>query len=303
MTYDIVIVGAGTAGLTAAIYARRAEKSVLVFEEAIYGGQIIETTTIENYPAEPNITGFDFATRLFNQAKALGTEVKFEGVTQIIDEGKIKKVVTKKGTYESKAVILATGLVNRKLGLDSEEKFAGRGVSYCATCDGALYKNKVVAVYGGGNTALQEALYLSDIASKVFLIHRRDEFRGDKTLVTQILSKDNIVPVYNSNVAELFGETSLSQVEVTNTSGEKTNLEVSGLFVAIGKIPGNQIFANLVELDNLGYIVAGEDCKTNREGIFVAGDARTKTLRQLVTATADGAVATIEAIKYIARLK
>ena len=301
--YDIIIVGAGTAGLTAAIYACRAEKSVLVFEEATYGGQIIETTIIENYPAEPNISGFDFATKLYNQAKSLGTEVKFEGVKKIVDEGTVKKVTTTKGTYEAKSVILATGLVNRKLGFENEEKFVGHGVSYCATCDGALYKKQTVAVFGGGNTALQDALYLADIAEKVYVIHRRDEFRGDKTLVTRILERENIEPVYNSVVTDLFGNGKLEAIEVTNTSGEKSNLDVSGLFVAIGKVPGNQIFADLVELDKLGYIVAGEDCHTNREGIFVAGDGRTKTLRQLVTATADGAVATIEAIKYLAKIK
>ncbi len=303
MLYDIIIVGAGTAGLTSAIYACRAEKSVLVFEEATYGGQIIETTTIENYPAEQSITGFEFATRLYNQAKSLGTEIKFESVKKIIDGEKVKEVITTKGTYEAKSVILATGLVNRKLGLESEEKFIGKGVSYCATCDGSLYRNKDVAVFGGGNTALQEAIYLSGIANKVYLIHRRDEFRGDKTLVTQILANGNIIPVYNSVVTDLIGTERLEKIEVTNTSGEKSNIDVSGLFVSIGKVPGNQIFSDLVELDSLGYIVAGEDCHTTRAGIFVAGDGRTKTLRQLVTATADGAVATIEAIKYIAKLK
>ena len=303
MIYDIIIVGSGTAGLTAAIYARRAEKTTLVFEEATYGGQIIETTSIENYPAEPNITGYEFATRLFNQAKSLGTEVKFEKVTKVLNLDTIKRVVTTKGEYEAKTVILATGLVNRKLGLENEEKFSGHGISYCATCDGALYRKKQVAVFGGGNTALQEAIYLSNIASKVYLIHRRDEFRGDKTLVTQILSKENIIPVYNSVVTDLFGNENLEKVEVTNTSGEKSQLEVSGLFVSIGKVPGNDCFSDIVELDKLGYIVAGEDCHTSTDGVFVAGDGRTKTLRQLVTATADGAVATIEAIKYIAKLK
>lgn len=304
MVYDIIVVGAGTAGLTAAIYACRAEKSVLVFEEATYGGQIIETTSIENYPAEPNITGFDFATKLFNQAKALGTEVKFERVKEVSSSGSVKKVVTNKAEYEAKTVILATGLVNRKLGLEKEEKFTGHGISYCATCDGALYRKKDVAVFGGGNTALQEALYLADIASRVYLIHRRDEFRGDKTLVTQILAKENIIPVYNSVVTDLIGDEKLEKIVITNTvSNEKSTIPVSGLFVAIGKVPGNNCFSNIVELDSLGYIIAGENCHTSTEGIFVAGDGRTKSLRQLVTATADGAVATIEAIKYIAKLK
>lgn len=303
MVYDIIIVGAGTAGLTSAIYARRAEKTVLVFEEATYGGQIIETTSIENYPAEPNITGFDFATKLYNQTKALGTEIKFERVTKIINNESLKEVWTNKDKYEAKTVILATGLVNRKLGLENENQFLGKGISYCATCDGSFYKKKDVAVFGGGNTALQETLYLADIANKVYIIHRRDEFRGDKTLVSKIKTKENIIPVYNSIVTELLGNDKLEAVEVTNTAGEKQNLSVSGLFVSIGKVPGNESFSDLIELDKLGYIVAGEDCHTNVDGIFVAGDIRTKTLRQLVTATSDGAVATIEAIKYIAKLK
>ena len=298
MIYDIAIIGAGTAGLTAAIYGRRASKSVVVFEAVSYGGQIINTLSIENYPAEPGISGFDYATKIYNQAKDLGAEIRFEKVINIVD-GEIKRVVTTKAEYEAKTIILATGSENRKLGVEGEDSLVGLGISYCATCDGAFFKDKVVAVVGGGNTALEDAVYLSDVASKVYLIHRRDEFRGEEALVSQLKSKDNVEFVLNSNVTKLIGVGKLEKIEVTNNDGAKRELEVNGLFVAVGRIPENQNFANVVELDNAGYVVSGEDCHTNKPGIFVAGDGRTKLVRQLVTAASDGAISATEAIKYI----
>ena len=299
--YDIIIVGAGPAGLTAAIYGRRALKSVLVLEALSYGGQIINTLDIENYPAAAHISGFDFATNLYNQVKELGAEVKFEKVTNITDMGDIKKVATAKNEYEAKTIILATGADNRKLGLENEDSLIGKGISYCATCDGNFFKGKDVAVVGGGNTALEDTLYLTDLVNKVYLIHRRDEFRGDPTIVEKLKEKNNVEFIYNSNVTKLISNDKLEAIEVTNKDGSKKEISVSGLFVAIGKVPENENFKNLISLDDSGYIIASEDCHTNIEGIFVAGDNRVKELRQLVTATSDGAIAATEAVKYINR--
>lgn len=298
--YDIIIIGAGPAGMTAAIYAGRAAKSVLVLEAVNYGGQILNTPDIENYPVEAHISGYDFSTKLFKQAKGLGAEFLFEKAVGIKNGSGNKVVVTTKGSYEARAVILATGSANRKLGLEDEEKLVGKGVSYCATCDGNFYRKKVVAVVGGGNTALEDALYLSDIAEKVYLIHRRDSFRGEETTVGRLNQKNNVEFIYNSNVTRLISDKRLRAVEVTNKiDGSVRTVELNGLFVAVGRIPENRNYADLVKLDDAGYVEAGEDCHTSCAGIFVAGDSRTKTLRQLVTATADGAMAATEAIKYI----
>ena len=297
--YDVIIVGAGPAGLTSAIYTRRANKKTLVLEASNYGGQIINTLDIENYPASSHISGYDFATKLYNQAKELGTEIIFEKVIKIENHDDYKIVYTTKGEYQAKAIILATGLKNKKLGLDNENKLIGKGISYCATCDGAFYKDKDVAVQGGGNTALEDALYLSDIAKTVYLIHRRDEFRADEILVNKLKEKENVIFILNSTVTKLNANERLESIEITNNDGTIKTLEVSGLFVAIGRIPENENFKNIINIDNEGYIVAGEDCHTNTHGIYVAGDNRVKVIRQLVTATSDGAIAAIEAIKYI----
>ena len=296
--YDIIIVGAGPAGLTAAIYGCRSNKKVLVLEAKTYGGQIIDTVDIENYPAAPHISGFNFATNIYNQAKELGAEIIFEKVIDIKD-GEIKEVITPSNTYKCKTIIVATGSENRKLGIDEEDELVGKGVSYCATCDGTFYKGKVVAVAGGGNTALSEALYLTDLASKVYLIHRRDSFRGEDALVEELEKKTNLEFVYNSTVSKLNSNDVLESIEVTDKSGNTRTLKVSGLFIAVGRVPENQNFAKTINLDSSGYVIAGEDCHTNVDGIFVAGDNRVKELRQLVTATSDGAIAAVEAIKYI----
>ena len=297
--YDIVVVGAGTAGLSAAIYGVRAGKSVLVLEGASYGGQIINTPEIENYPAIKKTSGFEFATDLFNQAKDLGAEVKYEKVVGISLEGNIKKVKTEKEIYDAKSVILATGAKNRPLGLPNEKKLVGSGISYCATCDGMFYRDRVVAVNGGGNTAIEDATFLAN-AKKVYVIHRRDEFRAEEAVVAALKKKDNVEFVLNSNIVEIkeesFAVTGVI-VEDKNT-GEKREIAVDGLFVAIGQVPDNAAFADVVELDKAGYIVSGEDCKTKTEGVFAAGDGRTKEVRQLVTAAGDGAVAGIAAAKY-----
>lgn len=297
--YDVLIIGAGPAGLTAAIYACRAEKRTLVLEAKTYGGQIINTPDIANYPVAPGISGFDFATTLYNQAKNLGAEVKFEKVTEVRD-GDVKTVVTPKNTYEAKTVIVATGAENRKLGVEGEDKLIGRGVSYCATCDGNFFRKKVVAVAGGGNTAVEDALYLADLAEKVYLIHRRDAFRADAALVSKLKARENVELVLNANVTKLLYDQRLQGVEVTDKfTGETKVLDVAGLFVAVGQVPENQNFAQLIDLDKSGYAIAGEDCLTKVPGIFVAGDNRVKDVRQLITAASDGAVAATAAIKYL----
>ncbi len=294
--YDVVIVGAGTAGLSAAIYVQRAGKTALVLEGNAYGGQIINTLDVENYPGIKHISGFDFATGLFEQAQELGAKVEFEAVLQIVDNGAEKIVKTRDHEYPCKAVILATGVKRREMGIENEKELVGSGVSYCATCDGAFYRKKDVAVFGGGNTALEDAEFLTRFCNHVYLIHRRDQFRADEAEVKKTLAKENLEPVLNCNVTGLVSEGKLTGVEVTNKiTGEKKVLPVSGLFVAIGQIPSNGAFADLVELDESGYIVAGEDCRTSAPGIFAAGDCRTKKVRQLATAAADGAIAALAA--------
>ena len=292
--YDIIIIGAGPAGLTAALYAVRSNKKVLVLEAKSYGGQIINANKIENYPGLPIISGFEFATTLYNQVKNLGAEIKFETVLRI-DEN--KNVITIKNEYQGKAIILATGAEKRKLGIDDEEKFNGRGVSYCATCDGNFYKNKIVAVVGGGNTALEDAIYLSDLVSKVYIIHRRDEFRGEERLAEELKQHNNIQVIFNSNVVKLNGDKKLENIDIQDKNGDITNLKLDGLFIAVGQEPKNEIFANLIKLDKLGYIESEDGVHTNIPGIYVAGDARVKELRQLTTAVGDGAIAAVTAIK------
>ena len=295
--YDVIIIGAGPAGLTSAIYLRRANKKVLVVEASTYGGAIVNATSIENYPACPNITGFDFATNLYNQVKDLKTEIKFEKVINI-KSGKIKKVITKNNTYLGKSIILATGLSRRKLDIPNENELTGHGISYCATCDGNFYKDKIVAVVGGGNTALDDALYLSSLAKKVYVIHRRDTFRADARTISLLQEKDNVSFVLNSEITKLNGNDLLESIEIINKEKESTKIIVDGLFVAIGSNPVNECFKDIVVTSSDGF-VKDKNLHTNRRGIFVAGDVREKCVRQLVTATSDGAIAATEAINYL----
>lgn len=297
---DIIIIGAGTAGLSAAIYARRAGKKALILEALSYGGQIINTPEVENYPGIKNISGFDFATGLYEQAADLGAEIEYVRVTGIESNADGSKTVhTTDGDRECKAVIIATGAKNRPLGIDREEELTGSGVSYCATCDGAFYKKKSVAVNGGGNTAIEDAGFLSNFCSKVYVIHRRDEFRADVHEVEKLKAKENVEFILDSEVTALLGDDELTGIEVTNKkTGEKKELEISGLFIAIGQMPDNTAFASVVNLDEKGYIIGKEDCLTNTPGVFTAGDCRTKAVRQLTTAAADGAVAALAAAAY-----
>lgn len=295
--YDIIIVGAGPAGLTAAIYALRAKKKILIFEAKTYGGQIATAALVENYPGIESVSGAEFSENLYNQVLKLGGEVKFETVLKIEENN---KVITKKGEYQAKAIILATGADKKKLNIENEEEFTGKGLSYCATCDGNFFKNKIVAVVGGGNAALEDALYLSNLASKVYLIHRRDSFRADQ-YAKELEEKGNVEFVYNSNVSMLYGKDKLESIDLKDNNEKITNIKVDGLFVAVGQEPKNQIFANLIELDGAGYIKTEDGVHTSKEKIYVAGDARPKVLRQLVTATADGAIAATTAIKEMGK--
>ena len=292
--YDIIIIGAGPSGMSAALYALRANKKVLLLEKECFGGQIINASNIENYPALSNVSGYDFATNLYNQIKSLGVILKYEEVLEVTDK---KEVITRKDTYKGKNIIIATGLKKRKLNLENEDKLLGSGISYCATCDGNFYKNKNVAVVGGGNTALEDALYLSNIASKVYLIHRRDNFRGEKKLISEVKEENNIELILNSNITKIIGEDKLNSIEITDNRNNISRLEIDGLFIAIGNIPDNNRFKNIIDLDENGYIIANTNLKTKTDNIYVAGDTRVKTLRQLVTATADGAIAATEITK------
>ena len=300
LMYDIVIIGAGTAGMSAAIYGVRSGKKVLLLEEKNYGGQIVNTPEVENYPGIIKTSGFEFATNLFNQAKSLGAEIKYEKAVEIKNNGVLKEVVTNKETYETKAIIIATGAKNRSLKLDKEKEFIGSGVSYCATCDGMFFRGRDVAVVGGGNTALEDAMFLSNYCNKVYIIHRRDKLRGEEKIAKAISEKDNIEMVWNSNVVKLIGDDKVEGITVKNSvDGSEKDIQVSGLFIAVGQEPDNYDFEEVVELDDKGYVIAGEDCKTESRGIFTAGDCRTKNVRQLTTAASDGAVAAIGACEYI----
>lgn len=294
--YDIIIIGAGTAGLTAALYGARAGKSVLVLEEKAAGGQIINSPAVENYPAIKHISGLQFIGELREQAEEAGAELQTMQAEKIVDQGNRKVVMTKQALYEANAIILCTGAVPRKLGLPGEQKLTGCGVSYCAVCDGAFYRGKRVAVVGGGNTALEDALFLSNYCGRVYIIHRRDRFRGESRLVNALMQKENVEFILDSTVISLQGETRLESLRIKNV---QTNiieeLTVNGVFIAIGQEPRNESFANTVRLDEQGFICADESCRTSAPGIFAAGDCRTKKVRQLVTAAADGAVAALAA--------
>lgn len=291
--YDIIIVGAGPAGLTSAIYAARANKKVLVLEAKVPGGQIVNASKIENYPGIENISGSDFAMNLYNQVLNLGVEIKFETVLSITKD---KEVYTNNSKYNAKAIILASGRSNRKLKIENEDKLIGRGVSYCATCDGNFYKDKIVSVVGGGNTALDDTIYLSSLASKVYLIHRNDNFSGEDKLINELKNKSNVEVLLNTNVIRINGIDKIDTITI-NTNGIEKELEIDGLFIAIGQEPNNSIFKNVIDIDEKGYIKTTDGVHTNIKGIYVAGDARDKMLRQLTTAVSDGSVAATTAIK------
>lgn len=295
---DILIIGAGPAGITAAIYAVRYGFTVSVFEGLSVGGQIATTNEVENYPGIERIAGFEFSQKLYNQAKDMDAEFFTENVIAVNFDEDIKTVTTDKNTYAGKTVIIATGAKRRKINCIGESEFTGKGVSYCATCDGAFFKNKDVAIVGGGNTALEDALFLANICNKVYLIHRRDEFSAMKMLSNAVKNHKKIEILYNSNIDEIIGEKFVTSIRILQDGNEIVK-DVSGVFVAIGTEPDNGIFSKYVTLNKTGYIVADESCETSAKGIYAAGDCRTKQLRQIVTATGDGAVAAFMAANYL----
>ena len=302
--YDIIIVGAGPAGLTAALYARRADKTVLIIEKESFGGQITSSPKVENYPTIKEISGNELAQMMLDQVMDHGAELEMAEVLRIEKSSGTMKVVTDYGEFEGKSVILATGSKHRHLGLPREEELTGKGVSYCAVCDGAFFSGAPVAVVGGGNTALQEAVMLSEYCTHVTVVQNLSTMTGEARLVSILEKKPNVTMIFDTLVTELLGEDKLEGLLLKNDkTGETTTLSVDGLFVAIGQVPENKPFANLVPLNDYGYITAGENCLTNTAGVFVAGDCRTKQVRQITTATADGAVAALAACRYLDALE
>ena len=298
--HDIIIVGGGPAGLTAAIYGLRAGKSVLVIEKNGFGGQIAYSPKVENIPGTISISGAEFADKLTEQAMNLGADVELETVIRI-ENGDIKKVYTEEGScYEASAVILAVGVKHRMLGLPGEEELVGNGLSFCAVCDGAFYAGQNVAMIGGGNSALQEALLLSEVCNKVTIVQNLAFFTGEKKLADALAAKDNVEVFFSTVVAEYLSKNgSLTGLRVRKETDEEQVLKLDGAFLAVGLAPENDAFAPLAELNDWGYFASGEDCTTQTPGIFVAGDCRSKSIRQVTTAAGDGAVAAMAACRYI----
>ena len=296
---DIIIIGAGPAGLTAALYALRAGKSVLVIEKSTFGGQVTFSPKIENYPGIPEMTGNEFADKLLDQVLNMGAEVEMEKVTGIINEGSRKLVFAGDKKYEAKAVIIAVGVKHRQLGLKRENELTGKGISYCAVCDGAFYNGQTVGVVGGGNSALQEAVLLSDICEKVYVFQNLSFMTGEKKLVEILETKSNVEFMTDVVVSDLKGDDELTGVTLKHTTEGEKEVALNGLFVAIGLEPSNSDFAEMAALDSNGYFDSDESCLTKTEGIYVAGDCRKKNIRQITTATADGASAALAACRYI----
>jgi len=301
--YDMIIIGGGPAGYTAALYASRAGFSTLVIERMSAGGQLALTDVIDNYPGfEEGIDGFSLGMKMQATAERFGAVTEYAEVVSLDLSGKIKRVVTDLGEFEAKTVVIATGANPRELGVEKEKDFLGKGVHYCAHCDGRFYKDKTVAVVGGGNSAVSDALYLSRLAKKVYLIHRRDSLRATKIYHKPLEEAENIEFIWNSQITKFLGEQRVSSAEIKNTqSGEVRELLCDGFFVSIGRSPATDLLKGAVELDQNGYIVAGESTETNVEGVFAVGDVRTKALRQVVTAVADGATAVHYAEEYLAK--
>ena len=301
--YDIIVVGAGPAGLTAALYARRANKTVLVLEKGAFGGQITFSPKVENIPGFISLTGNEFADKLVEQVLEQGADIEPCEVLEIKD-GDIKTVVTDSGDYEAKAVIIATGAKHRLPGVKDEHKYIGNGISFCAVCDGAFYEGKTVAVLGGGNSALQEAILLSDLCKRVIVIQNLDMLTGEKKLQERLSEKNNVEVITGATLFALHGDSELDKITINMTkTEEKVTIPVDGLFVAIGLIPQNEAFANVLSLDNYGYADSEENCLTTTKGVFVAGDCRKKRIRQVATACADGAIASLAACDYVDTLK
>jgi thioredoxin reductase (NADPH) len=296
--YDVIIIGGGPSGLTAAIYASRAGLKALIIEKAGCGGQMAITDALENYPGFSSVNGFELAAKLEEQARNFGAKIIYDEVVEIQD-GAVKKVITANDFYETKTIIIASGANPKKTRVKGEEQFIGKGVSFCATCDAPFYRNKAVVVVGGGDSAIQEASYLAKFASCVTVIHRRDNLRAAKSLQDKMLSYSNISTMYNSVLEEICGGEKIEKVIISNVkTGEKTEMKADGVFVFVGLIP-NTLFLKNAALDENGYIITDENMKTNIEGIFACGDVRKKVLRQVVTAASDGAQAAVSAQRQI----
>lgn len=299
--YDMIIIGSGAAGLAAAIYGMRARLSTIIIEkQPMSGGQIINTYDVDNYPGLPGIGGFDLAMKFREHADALGAQFVMEQVQSVELSGATKKVVTDANTYEGRTVVIATGATHRKLQIPGEEKLTGMGVSYCATCDGAFFRGKEVAVIGGGDVALEDALFLARGCSKVYLIHRRDTFRGAKVLQEKVFATENIEILWDTVPEEIKGEQQVEALSLSNKKTKETSeISVQGVFVAVGIEPNTELFSGILDMDESGYIKAGEEGVTSMPGVFAAGDVRTKQLRQIITAAADGANAVTSVERYL----
>lgn len=299
--YDLAILGAGPAGISAAIYAARARLNTLWIERKFaQGGQIVDTYEVDNYPGLPGINGMDLGEKMAAHAEKLGLAPLRENVVSVEDEDGIKVIRTKKNEYRARAVILAFGAAHRTLGIPGEEALSGMGVSYCATCDGAFFRDRTVAVIGGGNVAAEDAILLSRTCKKVYVIHRRDQMRADQILQEKLFVCENVEMIWDTVPVSIEGEEMVSGIKLQNKkTGEERELPLDGVFIAVGIVPNTELFRNLVKLDESGYIVAGEDCVTSTPGIFAAGDIRTKQLRQVITAAADGANAVTSAERIL----
>ena len=299
--YDMIIIGSGPAGLTAAIYAQRARLNTLVIErEYISGGQVVNTYEVDNYPGLPGISGFEPGMKFREHADKLGAQFINTEVIDLELEGKVKKIVTDEGVYEARTVVIATGARHRKLGIPGEEELGGMGVSYCATCDGAFFKGQTVAVVGGGDVAVEDAMFLARGCEKVYLIHRRDELRAARSLQERLFSYSNVEFLWDTEVTKIYGDNHIECIGVQNNkTGEKKVLDVAGIFVAVGTIPNTELLKGKVQMNEQGYIIAGEDCAANVEGVYAAGDLRTKPMQQIITAAADGANAVNTAQRYL----
>lgn len=301
--YDLIIIGSGPAGLSAAVYGKRAGLNMLVLEKnPMSGGQVLNTYEVDNYLGMPGINGFDMGVKFRQHADKLGVEFREALVSAIEDRGDVKIVRTDSEELETKTVILATGAVHARLGVPGEEELSGMGVSYCATCDGAFFRGRTVAVVGGGDVALEDAIYLARSCEKVYLIHRRDELRGAMVLQDQLKALSNVEILYSHVVEEIQGEDSVEEVRLKNLkTGENSQLQVAGLFIAVGIRPGTELVKDLTPCDEGGYVLAGEDCATQVPGLFAAGDVRKKPIRQIVTAVSDGANAAVAADVFCRR--
>ncbi len=302
--YDIIVIGAGPAGLTAALYALRANKKVLVLEKSTFGGQVTFSPAIENYPGYAIMSGNEFADKLIEQVINQGADIEMEKVISIKTDGNIKTVVTDTAEHEAKAVIIATGVKHRQTGVKGENELVGNGISYCAVCDGAFFKGRTVAVLGGGNSALQEAVLLSDLCKKVYILQNLAFLTGEQKLVEKVNNAENIEVIYEIAIDSFIGTNELEGLNIKNVNtGTVSSIAVEGLFVAIGLIPDNERFSNVAALDEQGYFDSSENCLTKTDGIYIAGDCRKKNIRQITTATADGAIAALNACRYIDNLE